>query len=206
MVYQDPISRLQSGDRRGAGLTTMNRRSNTRPGKAPGDVNAGFFKGHALGKRRNGEMNGLTGSNDDGNVYLSTGPVMKRGGKARFSVDRELKHHGVGGAARPPLGSDCRTWSGGCPKGSGFSFGDSHHRDSYHKDSMSKTHPGDMDFTTKKGNLVYHRMGHDVREMRRPYEPSGRTSGSGLWASGKSSGGKLSIRKKPCLNCGGLKS
>lgn len=202
MVHQDPISRLQSGDRRGAGLTTMNMRSNSRPGNFPGDPHAAFFKGHALGKRRKGELSGMTGSNDDGNVYLTTGPVLRRGGKARFSVDRELKHHGAG--ARPPLGSDCRTWSGGCPAGKGFSFGHDNPRDSYHKDSMSKTHPGDMDFTTKKGNLVYHRSGHDVREMRRPYEPFGRTSGSGLWASGKS-GGKLSIRKKPCLNCGGLK-
>jgi len=33
----------------------------------------------------------------------------------------------------------------------------------------SKTHPGRMDFTTKKGDLVYHRQHHYVRKTHRPY-------------------------------------
>jgi hypothetical protein len=36
--------------------------------------------------------------------------------------------------------------------GSGFS-----------KDSVSKTHPNDLDFTTKKGDEVYHRKNHNIK-------------------------------------------
>lgn len=39
----------------------------------------------------------------------------------------------------------------------------------YKKGSMSKTHPGDKDFTTKKGDKVYHRNGHYVRKPYQPY-------------------------------------
>jgi hypothetical protein len=28
---------------------------------------------------------------------------------------------------------------------------------------MSKTHPGDLDFTTKKGDKVFHRKGHNIK-------------------------------------------
>jgi hypothetical protein len=42
-------------------------------------------------------------------------------------------------------------------------------RRSYHKGSKSKTHKGDLDFTTKKGNKVYHQKGHYVRKTHRPY-------------------------------------
>ena len=40
---------------------------------------------------------------------------------------------------------------------------------SYHKGSLSKTHPGEYDFTTKKGSKVFHRKGHYVRKSRKPY-------------------------------------
>jgi hypothetical protein len=33
----------------------------------------------------------------------------------------------------------------------------------FHMGSMSKTHPGDMDFTTKKGDKVFHRKGHNIK-------------------------------------------
>jgi hypothetical protein len=33
----------------------------------------------------------------------------------------------------------------------------------FHKGSASKTHAGDMDFTTKKGDEVYHRKGHNIK-------------------------------------------
>jgi hypothetical protein len=33
----------------------------------------------------------------------------------------------------------------------------------FHKGSLSKTHPGKLDFTTKKSDLDYHRDGHDVQ-------------------------------------------
>ena len=33
----------------------------------------------------------------------------------------------------------------------------------FHKGSESLTHEGDMDFTTKKGDEVYHRKGHNVK-------------------------------------------
>ena len=39
----------------------------------------------------------------------------------------------------------------------------------FHKGSKSKTHLGDLDFTTKKGDLVYHRGGHYVKEVSKPY-------------------------------------
>ena len=35
--------------------------------------------------------------------------------------------------------------------------------------SPSKTHPGDKDFTTKKGDMVYHRKGHYLKKTHRPY-------------------------------------
>ena len=40
---------------------------------------------------------------------------------------------------------------------------------SFHKGSMSKTHKGDMDFTTKKGDKDYHEKGHDVVMKHSPY-------------------------------------
>lgn len=33
----------------------------------------------------------------------------------------------------------------------------------FKKDTISLTHPGDLDFTTKKGDKVYHRKGHNVK-------------------------------------------
>jgi hypothetical protein len=40
---------------------------------------------------------------------------------------------------------------------------------SYSFGTPSKTHPGDMDFTTKKGNKVFHQKHHYVRKSRKPY-------------------------------------
>jgi hypothetical protein len=40
---------------------------------------------------------------------------------------------------------------------------------SYHKGSLSLTRPGRKDFTTKKGNKVFHQKGHYVRKTYRPY-------------------------------------
>ena len=37
------------------------------------------------------------------------------------------------------------------------------------KGSRSKTHPGRKDYTTKRGDKVYHRRHHYVRRRRRPY-------------------------------------
>lgn len=39
----------------------------------------------------------------------------------------------------------------------------------FHKGSMSKTHPGDMDFTTKKGDKDFHEKGHDIVRSRTPF-------------------------------------
>ena len=33
----------------------------------------------------------------------------------------------------------------------------------FHKGSSSITHLGDRDFTTKKGDMVYHRKGHNIK-------------------------------------------
>jgi|DEB0MinimDraft_4_1074332.scaffolds.fasta_scaffold145701_2 hypothetical protein len=43
----------------------------------------------------------------------------------------------------------------------------------FRKGMPSKTHPGDMDFTTKKGDKVFHRDGHFVRMPFRPYKKLG---------------------------------
>jgi hypothetical protein len=32
-----------------------------------------------------------------------------------------------------------------------------------HKGSVSKTHPSDLDFTTKKGDEVYHQKNHNIK-------------------------------------------
>ena len=37
------------------------------------------------------------------------------------------------------------------------------------KGSRSITHPGDLDYTTKRGDKDFHRDGHDIRLRRRPY-------------------------------------
>ena len=37
------------------------------------------------------------------------------------------------------------------------------------KGAPSKTHPGDKDYTTKKGDKDYHESGHDQRRKRKPY-------------------------------------
>ena len=39
----------------------------------------------------------------------------------------------------------------------------------FHKGSHSLTHKGDLDFTTKYGDMVYHRNGHFVKEKHHPY-------------------------------------
>ena len=35
------------------------------------------------------------------------------------------------------------------------------------KGSKSKTHPGDMNFTTKRGDKDHHIGGHDVKELKK---------------------------------------
>ena len=37
------------------------------------------------------------------------------------------------------------------------------------KGTMSKTHPGRKNYTTKKGNRVFHQKGHYVKKSHRPY-------------------------------------
>ncbi|MBA59921.1 MAG: hypothetical protein CMQ40_12225 [Gammaproteobacteria bacterium] len=37
------------------------------------------------------------------------------------------------------------------------------------KGDKSKTHKGDLDYTTKRGDKDFHRKGHDVHKKRRPY-------------------------------------
>jgi hypothetical protein len=39
------------------------------------------------------------------------------------------------------------------------------------KGSKSLTHSGDMDYTTKKGDKVYHRKGHFIKKTHKPYGP-----------------------------------
>ena len=36
--------------------------------------------------------------------------------------------------------------------------------------TKSKTHKGDMNFTTKRGDKDFHRNRHDVKKRRRPYK------------------------------------
>jgi hypothetical protein len=39
----------------------------------------------------------------------------------------------------------------------------------YHKGSVSKSRKGDLDFTTKSGDVDFHPMGKNVRRKRRPF-------------------------------------
>jgi len=39
------------------------------------------------------------------------------------------------------------------------------------KGSKSKTRPGDLDYTTKRGDKDFHQGGKDVKKKRRPYIP-----------------------------------
>jgi hypothetical protein len=40
------------------------------------------------------------------------------------------------------------------------------------KGTRSKTHRGRKNYTTKRGNTVYHRRGHNVKKTHRPYSYS----------------------------------
>lgn len=42
------------------------------------------------------------------------------------------------------------------------------------KGTMSKTHPGRKNYTTKRGDKVFHQKGHYVRKSRRPYSKKSR--------------------------------
>ena len=44
-----------------------------------------------------------------------------------------------------------------------------------HKGAKSKTHKGDLDFTSKRGSLDHHLMGHDVKEKKAPFARKRRT-------------------------------
>ena len=44
----------------------------------------------------------------------------------------------------------------------------------FHKGSMSKTHPLEKDFTTKKGSKVHHIKGHYIQEAVAPYMTAGK--------------------------------
>ena len=49
------------------------------------------------------------------------------------------------------------------------------------KGSMSKTHRGDKDYTTKRGNLDFHQMGHDVKlGSRHPYTRAAKKKNPGM--------------------------
>jgi hypothetical protein len=49
------------------------------------------------------------------------------------------------------------------------------------KGTRSKTHRGRKNYTTKRGNTVYHRKGHNVKKTHRPYSYSkGSSSKSNL--------------------------
>ena len=37
------------------------------------------------------------------------------------------------------------------------------------KGSKSKTHKGDMDYTTKRGDADFHQKGHNVKKLTIPY-------------------------------------
>lgn len=38
------------------------------------------------------------------------------------------------------------------------------------KGAKSKTHKGDMDYTTKRGDKDFHEKGHDVKKKRDPFK------------------------------------
>jgi hypothetical protein len=69
------------------------------------------------------------------------------------------------------------------------------------KGDKSKTRPGDLDYTTKRGDKDFHRKGKDVKRARRPY--TGGAEGSSTVSTGgarpgasKNSGGRAVKRKK----------
>ena len=54
------------------------------------------------------------------------------------------------------------------------------------KGSRSKTHPGDLNYTTKRGDKDFHRRGHNVKLSRRPYTKKSRKRGRRRRTRGKS--------------------
>ena len=179
MVLQEPISRHQgSYDRTRTGKTTQVPQTNFKSGGTPfqiGDTTArsNYFRHHARAASNARDQSGHFGTGENGNVFGSA-----------FS------------GSGLPLGSDPATWSPTSGKG----FGTPNPSPAFHhhfKGSRSVTHPGDMDYTTKRGDRDFHRGGHNVALGRRaPYMGKG----------GNLCGGRV-FRKitKPCVNCGGLK-
>jgi len=142
---QAPISRHQgSYDRTRTGKTSMNSQINFRKGGKPfsiGDTNgrSDYFKYHARAGPNARDSSGTYGTGEDGNLY--------------------------GSGSGLPLGSDPATWS---PSGKGF--GTQNPSPAFHhhfKGSRSVTHPGDKDYTTKRGDKDFHRGGHNVALGRR---------------------------------------
>ena len=56
------------------------------------------------------------------------------------------------------------------------------HRRRSTKGTRSKTHPGRKNYTTKKGDKVFHRKGKYVRKSRKPYSKKRGGVGSALTA------------------------
>ncbi len=155
-MLQAPISRLQgSYDRTLSGKTTQVPQTNIKSGGTPfqiGDTNvrSSYFRYHARAAPNARAQSGTYGSGEDGNVFGST------------SVPYNQKVPG----GRLPLGSDPKTWS----PSSGRGFGTDNPSPSFHhhfKGTRSMTHPGDMDYTTKRGDKDFHRGGHNVALGRR---------------------------------------
>ena len=66
-----------------------------------------------------------------------------------------------------------RKLKGGCACGGGQAGGKKRRRRTSKKGSRSKTHKGNMNYTTKRGNKVFHRKKHYVRKSRKPFMRGG---------------------------------
>ena len=67
------------------------------------------------------------------------------------------------------------------------------------KGSKSKTHKGDKNFTTKKGDMDYHEGGHDQKKAKKPYsgmKKVGKKASSGKKKVGKKTSTKKMSKKK----------
>jgi uncharacterized C2H2 Zn-finger protein len=66
----------------------------------------------------------------------------------------------------------------------------------YKKGSKSKTRKGDMDFTTKRGDKVFHRKKHYVRKSRKPFRKSAMLAGYKKGSKSKTHKGDMDFTTK----------
>lgn len=117
-----------------------------------------------IGSRRqvyNGTAHHTSGGLTKKKLFMTkNGRIVSKSKHFSAKKENRLKKHGYG-----------------AKKGKfGFVLLKGHKGKSFKKGTRSKTHPGRKNYTTKKGNKVFHRKKHYVRKSRKPYTKKSKKS------------------------------